>query len=369
MRRRSSLSAIIASAVIASAITTGALLSVGGGVSEVGSNESHSILATETAPISQTITPAAPIDPLEPTLEAIPTPVDWAQIYAIAVPSLVSITTDAGAGSGFFVSQDGHVITNLHVVVESETIVVVTRDGKSHEAELIARDVGNDLALLKIDPSDVEIVLPAYGSLENIHVGDPVGALGAPFQLPNTLTVGIVSGLGRLRMSGNQTSEPLRNMIQTDASLNPGNSGGMLVNARGQVIGIPTQIQSPDRVSSGIGFAVSADAMLRSLPTLLEGDDVERSYLGVSIDQSEGRLEVSDVNCDSPADRADLRDGDIILAINGEPAATFDLLTEALASVLPGEEFTITVRRGLRELTVEATAGVWPTTIPDDGCG
>ncbi len=369
MRRRSSLSAIIASAVIASAVTTGVLLSVGGGVSEVGSNESHSILATETAPIGQTVTPAAPIDPFEPTLEAISTPVDWAHIYAVAVPSLVSIRVDNGAGSGFFVSQDGHVITNLHVVAESETIEVITWDGERHEAKLIARDVGNDLALLKIDPSDVEIVLPAYGSLEDIRVGDAVGALGAPFQLENTLTVGIVSGLGRQRSSGNQTFEPLRNMIQTDAALNPGNSGGMLVNAGGQVIGIPTQIQSPDRVSSGVGFAVSADALLSSLPTLLEGDDVERSYLGVSLDHGDGRLEVSDVICDSAADRADLRDGDIILVINDEPAATFDQLLEVMASVLPGDEITITVRRGLRELTVETTAGGWPTTIPEGGCG
>ena len=369
MSRLSLLPAVIVSAALATAVTTGILLSIGAGVAEQPSSEPQAILAAESSMVTRELTPAVPIEPGEPVLEPIPAVVDWANVYAVAVPSLVSVRVDQGAGSGFFVSEQGHVITNLHVVARSERIVVLTQGGDRLDAELIARDAGNDLALLKVDAGEIEIVVPSFGSLEELQIGDPVGALGAPFGLSNTLTVGIVSGLGRLRPSGNLTIEPLRNMIQTDAALNPGNSGGMLVDDRGRVIGIPTQIQSPDRVSSGIGFAVSADAMLSSLPTLMSGVDVERSFLGVSLDHREGRLEVVDVTCGSAADEADMRDGDVILAINGEQAATFDQLVQALASVLPGDAITITVRRGAGRLTLETTAGSWPAQIPEGGCG
>ena len=285
------------------------------------------------------------------------------------MPSVVSIVVDEGSGSGFFVSEDGHVITNLHVVADTEDLVVLTNEGVRLEAELVATDVGNDLALLKVDATELDIVVPTYAPLEEVRIGDPVGALGSPFGLSNSLTVGIISGLGRQRPSGNATFEPLRNTIQTDAALNPGNSGGILIDARGRIVGIPTQIESPERVSSGVGFAVSADTLLRSLPTLLTGTDVERAYLGVLIDLSEGRLDVTDVTCDSSADQAGVRAGDVILQVNGKAVETFEQLSEALANVAPGDDISVTVRRGQRELTLEASANTWPSTIPESGCG
>ncbi len=367
MSRRRSFVSSIAAAVVAAAITAGAFLLSGSGAQD--RSATANIVASESGVVTEIRTPIAPAEPLDLLNEQPIGAVDWAAVYADVVRSLVTISVDNRTGSGFFVSEDGHVITNFHVIAGAGSLIVWTHDGTRLEAEFIARDIGNDLALLKVDPTGLGISLPTYAPLDDVRIGDPVGALGSPFGLANTLTVGIVSGLGRPRPSGNGTFEPLRNTIQTDAALNPGNSGGILVDAQGRVVGIPTQIESPGRFSSGVGFAISADALLRSLPTLLSGTDVERAYLGVTLDLSEGRLEVTDVTCDSSADQAGVRDGDVILRINGQAAETFDQLGDALANVTPGDDLSVAVRRGLRVLTLNATAKAWPTAIPRSGCG
>lgn len=367
MSRRTTFTSTIAAAVVSAAITAAALLLTSAGADEQGG--ANNILAFESSVVSEVRTPPAPAEPGDFFDGQLVVAVDWASIYADTVPSVVSIVVDEGSGSGFFVSEDGHVITNLHVVADAEDLVVLTYEGVRLEAELIARDVGNDLALLKVDATELDIVVPTYAPLEEVRIGDPVGALGSPFGLTNSLTVGIISGLGRLRPSGNATFEPLRNTIQTDAALNPGNSGGILVDARGRIVGIPTQIESPERVSSGVGFAVSADTLLSSLPTLLTGTDVERAYLGVLLDISEGQLSVTDVTCDSSADQAGVRAGDVILQVNGQAVVTFEQLSEALAAIAPGDDLSVTVQRGRRELTLEASAHTWPSTIPESGCG
>ena len=373
MSRRRAIASSIASAMIAAALTASAFLLLGGSQTADAPqrsalnpnqilNESSDPLALPGSPLAEDASPARIAGLTRQS-------VDWATIYARVVPSLVSVVTTLGAGSGFFVSEDGHVVTNLHVVAGAPQIRIFTQAGDWLVAEFVAKDAGNDLALLRIDPTDVEIAVPLFGSADDLRVGDPVGALGAPFSLPNSLTVGIVSALDRRRPSATGTWEPMRAMIQTDAALNPGNSGGMLVDERGRVVGIPTQIESPDRVSSGIGFAVSADALLRALPTLIAGEDFERSYLGVMSRDGDAGLTILDVVCDSAADRAGIRDGDRVLELNGDPADTFDKLSEAISSIQPGDEITITVRRGLRRLTLETTAGSWPTAPPRLGCG
>ena len=369
MSRRAAFTSALASAAIAALITVMAFVLIADQESPTDSATAAAILTERSALPPASPSPSAPDDPPITFAELTRSSVDWAAIYSQVVPSLVSVVSKDGAGSGFFVSEDGHVITNLHVVSGAEQLFVYLQDGDRREAEFIAKDVGNDLALLKVDPEGLEIVLPTYGGVDELQVGDPVGALGAPFNLPNSLTVGIVSALGRTRPNGPGTLEPLRAMIQTDAALNPGNSGGMLIDERGRVIGIPTQIESPERVSSGIGFAVSADAMLRALPTLISGEDYERSYLGVSLQESDDELEIVDVVCGSAADDADLRAGDHVLEVNGEPANSLELLIEALGLIEPGEDFSITIQRGLREMTLEATAGAWPTEPPTTDCG
>ena len=368
MSRARSLTVSILSAVTAAAITAAAFLAFAGQPEAAPDDGVTEIRSEQPMTVAKTPLPEAPTTP--PTFSELTRPtVDWAAIYANTVPSLVSVVTDAGGGSGFFVSEDGHVITNHHVVAGGDDVHIYTQQGERVEAEILARDVGNDLALLKVDPDGLEIVVPAFGEIDEIHVGDPVGALGAPFGLPNTLTVGIVSALDRTRRSGPQTWEPLRAMIQTDAALNPGNSGGMLIDDRGRVVGIPTQIQSSDRTSSGIGFAVSVETLLRSLPTMLEGHDVERTFLGVSLDQSSGRLSIEDVFCGSAADLADVRAGDRLVAINDQSADTIDELVEVLGSITPGDEITITVLRNWRRVELEATAKAWPANPLSAGCG
>ncbi|MCY3923675.1 MAG: trypsin-like peptidase domain-containing protein [Chloroflexi bacterium] len=368
MSRRNTFCISILCAAVAAAITAAAFLALDEGPPAGPTHSAAEIRSEPALNVGELRSPQAPVFP--PTFaEPTTTTVDWSAIYARAVPSLVSVTTEVGTGSGFFVSENGHVITNLHVVADGDSIRIRTQEGRVLEAELVARDVGNDLALLKVDPAGLAITVPLFANINEVRVGDPVGALGAPFALPNTLTVGIVSALDRDRGNRPQAWEPLRAMIQTDAALNPGNSGGMLVDGRGRVVGIPTQIESSVRSSSGIGFAVSVETLLRSLPTMLEGRDVERTFLGISIDQSSGRIRIDDVYCDSAADQADVRTGDQLIAINDQSADTADELVDVLASITPGEEITITVQRSWRRLELEATAKAWPTSPLSAGCG
>ena len=369
MSRRHAFASSVFAAIVAAVITASAFLTIGSSGSSDPVQNPDSILYQRTQPLDTVQPPAIPVTPPDTFSGLSRTSVDWATVYARVLPSLVSVVTEEGGGSGFFVTTDGHVITNWHVVSGAEQVYVYLQDRSRHEAEIVARDAGNDLALLKFDAEDVVMTVPSFGRLDDLRVGDPVGALGAPFSLPNSLTVGVVSALERTRPSGTGTLEPLRSMIQTDAALNPGNSGGMLVDGYGRVVGIPTQIQSSDRTSGGIGFAVSADAMLRSLPIMLKGEDVERSYLGVSLPQSGDQLQILDVVCDSAADDADLRVGDILLELNGQSTDSFEELVDILADIQPGDELTITVRRGAQRLTLDTTARPWPTELPRSGCG
>lgn len=368
MSRRHAVTMSLISAAIAAAITAAAVLALDRSVEPAPTHSTADIRSEQPPPSLQTPRPRTPAAP-QSFAESTAATVDWAAIYEQTVPALVSVVADGSAGSGFFVSQDGHVITNFHVVSGGGSLRVFTQQGNMLDAELIAKDVGNDLALLKVDPKGIEITVPLFADLEETRVGDPVGALGAPFSLPNTLTVGIVSALGRERQNGAQAWEPIRGMIQTDAALNPGNSGGMLIDGRGRVVGIPTQIESNDRTSSGIGFAVSVQTLLRSLPTMLEGRDVERTFLGVTVDGSDGRLKIQDVFCGSSADRADLKAGDTLLSVNDHSTETLDDLVDVLASITPGERITIKVQRGLRRIEVAATAKAWPTNPLRRGCG
>lgn len=367
MRRRNAFTMSFLAAALAAAITAGAFLSFGAEPTAEPMHSPAQIVGEHTLTTTEARSPRTP--QFLPFLSRTTTMVDWSAIYERTVPALVSVVTDRGAGSGFFVSAEGHIITNLHVVADGDNLQIVTQQEDMVDAVLIAKDVGNDLALLKVDPDGLLISVPAYADIDDVRVGDPVGALGAPFALPNTLTVGIVSALDRTRRSSPQTWEPLRAMIQTDAALNPGNSGGMLIDGRGRLVGIPTQIESNDRTSSGIGFAVSVETLLRSLPIMLDGRDVERTFLGVTLDRSNGQLSIEDVFCNSAADLANVRAGDLLIAINDQPAGTIDELVEVLASVTPGEEITITVQRSWRRLELDATARAWPTTPLSPGCG
>jgi serine protease Do len=255
-------------------------------------------------------------------------------------------------GSGVIV-KGGYVLTNNHVIEDAEEIKVVLSDKREYEAELIGGDAKTDIALLKIDDGDLPEA--KLGDSEKLRVGEMVLAIGSPFsaRLGNTVTHGIVSGLGR---SGMQLST-YENYIQTDASINPGNSGGALVNLDGEVIGINSAILSRSGGSNGIGFAIPIDLAKKVMNDLISEGRVIRAWLGVTIQELNQDLAesldlnnikgilISDVVEDSPAEKAKLQSGDVIIKVNDDEVATPAELQINISSRSPGETVKLTLIR------------------------
>jgi serine protease Do len=262
-------------------------------------------------------------------------------------------------GSGFIISADGFIITNNHVIEDADEIKVTLSDEKDYPARIIGTDVKTDLALLKIEV-DHDLPVAELGDSDDLEVGDWVIAIGNPFGLERTVTAGIVSARGRVIGSG-----PYDDFIQTDASINPGNSGGPLFNLDGEVVGINTAIVASGQ---GIGFAIPVNMAKDLLPQLKTGK-VSRGWLGVQIQkvtpelaESFGLKEetgalVADVVADSPAAKAGLKTGDIIIAFNGRPVDEMNDLPRMVAAVPPGEKVTVTFLRDGREKRVTVTLG------------
>ena len=283
-------------------------------------------------------------------------------------------------GSGFVVDREGNIVTNAHVVEGADSVTVrFKEDGKEVDAEVKGVDTSTDVAVLKVDPSDVDgdlVPLP-LGDSSKVQVGDPVIAIGNPFGFSRTVTTGIVSGLQREIIAPNGFTIP--DVIQTDASINPGNSGGPLLDARGRVIGINSQIATggSGEGSVGIGFAVPVNTAKQLLPDLKAGETIERAYLGVRMEDVTGQLVeeldlpvdygalVVDATDGGPADEAGLRGvdpstgrgGDVILAIDGRRTNDSDDVARVVSSKRPGDEIEIEyLRDGDRETeTVELT--------------
>lgn len=262
-------------------------------------------------------------------------------------------------GSGFIIREDGYVVTNNHVVDEATEITVKLSDGREFPAKIIGRDQKTDLALLKITAANLPVV--SFGDSDQLQVGEPVMAIGNPFGLEGTVTTGIVSAKGRVIGEG-----PYDNFIQTDASINPGNSGGPLVNAAGQVVGIDTAIYSQSGGSVGIGFAIPINLAKTILPQLEAKGHVTRGWLGVSIQpvtpelakalqlpKEEGAL-VAEVLPDSPAAKAGVQAGDVIVAYEGHPIAKVSDLPRLVAGTPTGQSATVQVLREGKPLTFTA---------------
>ena len=264
--------------------------------------------------------------------------------------------------------EAGHVVTNHHVVDRASRILVTLAGGRTYEAELVGSDEDSDVAVLALRLGDRETVPAArLGLAEEVAVGDWVLALGSPLDLEFTVTAGIVSAKGRtltLGVEGRQTA--LESFIQTDAAINPGNSGGPLVDLDGRVIGVNAAIQSTDRRFIGYGFAIPIDIVARVAEDLMEDGFVHRPRLGVTVrDLSDADAEayglervegawISGVQGGLAADRAGLRQGDVVLAIDGRRVATSNELTTRLAQRRPGDRVGLTVRRlgDTREIAV-----------------
>jgi S1-C subfamily serine protease len=267
----------------------------------------------------------------------------------------------AASGSGFVIDDEGHIVTNQHVVDGADEFRVrFGEDGAPIEAELLGADPAVDLALLKVDPGDAELQPLELGASEDLRPGDPAIAIGSPFGLTGTVTSGIVSALGRTIEAPNGFS--ISGAIQTDAAINPGNSGGPLLDEQGRVIGVNSQIRTGGgNANTGVGFAVPVDEIKRSLPALEKGEDPERAFLGVSSGPApEGGAQVGGVVENSPAARANLREGDTIVEINDQPVRDPDDVSAVVNSRRPGDDVRIVVERDGERRTLTVTLGEQP---------
>jgi serine protease Do len=274
-----------------------------------------------------------------------------------------------GTGSGIIISADGYILTNNHVAGDAEQIKVKLADGREFKAKRIGTDKETDIALIKIEAANLPYA--RLGDSDKLEQGEWVLALGSPFGLQQTMTAGIVSATGRdLGAQGGQFT----NFIQTDASINPGNSGGPLVNMQGEVVGINALIFSRSGASEGIGFAIPSTLVNKVYAQLLKSGKVTRAYLGLypqevtpSIARNaryngEGGALVRDVSKeDSPAARAGLRSGDIIVAVDGKKVTSPKQLTETVADLPVGKTVVVSFIRDGRPETARVTLGERPT--------
>jgi serine protease Do len=272
-----------------------------------------------------------------------------------------------GIGSGFVIDRAGYIVTNNHVVGEADGIEVVLQDGKEYPAKLIGRDTKTDLAVIKIDAGK-ELPSVSFGRSEDMRVGDWVITVGSPFGLGHTATTGIVSARHRDIGSG-----PYDDYLQIDAPINPGNSGGPAFNLAGEVIGVNTAIFSPNGGSIGIGFAIPAALAKDVVAQLKEGKTITRGWLGVRIqavdddlaaglglDAATGAI-VTAVDEAGPAANAGVRQGDVIVGVDGKDVTQVRDLPRMVAALTPRAEIELTVWRGGGEQIVTVTIGALPT--------
>ena len=295
-----------------------------------------------------------------------------AKIAATALPSVVTIKTKsaqgAGTGSGFVIDREGHVVTNNHVVssvADGGDLTVELGDGTMLTATIVGRDVSYDLAVLKVDRTD--LVPLEWGRSNDVVVGDAVIAVGAPLGLEASVTSGIVSALNRPVAAGRSTAEASYiNAIQTDAAINPGNSGGPLLDMSGRVIGVNSAIArdpgSAGEVSGniGVGFAIPSDQAARTATSLITTGKADHPVIGVRLDSayegSGARLRSADgVTAGSAADRAGLKNGDVIVAFEGRRITDANQLIVAIRSRTVGETVKLTVDRGGDKIDVSLT--------------
>jgi S1-C subfamily serine protease len=317
------------------------------------------------------------------------------RIYKQASPAVANIVTRAvqydfffnavpveGAGSGFVIDTDGHILTNYHVVHGAQTIEVILGDQSHYKAKYIGADTRNDIALIQIDPRGHKLVPLKLGDSRNLLVGQRVLAIGNPFGFQSTLTTGVVSSLGRTVQTSDSTF--IDEAIQTDAAINTGNSGGPLLDSHGEVIGINSAIYAPTGTTAGIGFAIPINTARRVAEDLITKGRVSRATLGaegraiwpgladaLGLSVKQGIL-IERVEPGGPAAQAGLRGGDrivlaglqqlriggdIVVAINGKPVTSQTDLNLLLNREWPGETVTLTVVRNGKKMDIRVKLG------------
>jgi S1-C subfamily serine protease len=346
-------------------------------------------------PPTATIAPP-PVPPMSAEAEAL----NLLEAQVIAVyesvgPAVVNVTNrgyaydmfmrpvpQEGGGSGFLIDEEGHIVTNYHVIEDAEELLVTLADGQVYEARAVGADPANDLAVINIVDAQEDLPEPVVlGDSDELRVGQFVLAIGNPFGLEQTLTIGVISALGRVIQSP-EDNRFIGEAIQTDAAINPGNSGGPLLDLKGHVIGVNSQIISPSRASAGVGFAVSANTVRRVVPELISRGYYPHPWLGAQMlpltpalakvfREAEMKVPVDagllvlDAVRGASAERAGIRggrrlvqierfqvplDGDIIIAINGEPVNDFEGLTVYLETrTRVGDTVEVTIIRDGQE--------------------
>jgi len=267
-------------------------------------------------------------------------------------------------GSGVIVDNSGLILTNNHVINGADRIAVLLYDGRVTSAELIGIDQTNDLAVLKIQIDNISAI--TLGNSDNIRVGDVVLAIGNPFGVGQSVSQGIVSATGRWNLGINSAE----NFIQTDAAINPGNSGGALIDAHGNLIGINTAMLDETGASFGISFAVPVDKAMNSLKQIVEFGSVRRGWLGIGVTQptlefaqkmgAEGLL-ISEIDRDSPAEKAGFHINDYITHIDNTPLLNNHSVTNSLLNIQPNAEITFRIIRDGKALEIKAIAAFPPT--------
>jgi putative serine protease PepD len=300
---------------------------------------------------------------------------DIAPILQAAVPAVVAIVDDGGpgaggaAGTGFVISRDGVIVTNNHVVEGARKIQAVFSDGTARDATVLGRNAPSDLAVVKVDATDLPTI--ELGDSDQVQVGDDVVAIGNALALQGGLTVtrGIISGLHR--EVGTNTGSALEDVLQTDAAINPGNSGGPLVDSQGRVIGINTAIADPGSAQN-VGFAIPISNAKVIIDQLRAGR--QPALLGVqTVDVDQAELDGHDVAVDdgayvqavtdgTPAARAGIRAGDVVVAVDGKKIASAAALGGAIRQHKPGDEVEIEIDRDGESITVHATLAEAPTS-------
>lgn len=300
-------------------------------------------------------------------VRTVPIPEPFRRFFEFPEPRY-ELPPQRGSGSGFIFDPQGLIITNNHVVADASRITVRLLDGREFDAEIVGSDPTTDVAVIKLKGDVTDLPTVDLGNSDSVRVGDWVLALGNPLGLDFTVTAGIVSAKGR-QLSARETA--LESYIQTDAAINPGNSGGPLIDLQGRVIGINSAISGGSRFV-GYGFAVPSSLARRVIDDLIEYGYVRRPRLGIrissvtAVDAEAYKLEkvagaeVNTVDEDSPADRAGLEVGDVIVALDGEPIDKASDLTTALAEQQPGDRVTLTIIRDGKRRDLTATLGEFP---------
>jgi len=262
-------------------------------------------------------------------------------------------------GSGVIVREDGYILTNAHVIADADEIVVAFADGQTTSAEIIGTDPETDLAVIHATANGLAPI--KLGLSDSARVGDVVLAIGNPFGIGQTVSMGIVSAKGRYGLS----SSPYDDFLQTDAAINPGNSGGALIDVQGRLLGINSLIYSQTGGYQGISFAVPAKLALVVLDEIIKEGRVIRGWLGIEIANTPGAgsdagLSIATVLPGSPADEAGIQEGDLLLGINDEPAISARIVTRQIGLAAPGSDIKLKLMRNAAPIEVHATAGVRP---------